>query len=405
MKKKFLIIGGVVLFAIILGLVLWLIGVFGGSSVVVGEKDLDSAISVTLFALESDKYLAGECRAEGHIVLGKTVEEDVTTVYALTMYGEYSFENNNLVKISGSDAIPAVLKLAKHDKYYTFGGSEIIWPTEGTEYEKSVKEMFPEKYHERVLSISEKDRNKLKEQELEYVKDYLKRIGRTAQIGERKDFEYPLITDFEVSVDVSNKLLARKYSKYPYWIGTKEVVEDGVRYIYERAYNAENSEVVFTQYDCETKAVIEQIKVDTLTAEEKEYVKNESSELKLNRTIGFISEFDKKSKGFKFDKAEWITLADEARISELNIDINNDMPNGYYLYNPEGSTINLKVNDDTIYRFINWSYKYSGDRMHVTNRINEFKEYLDEYKDSKIPFWVEYNTDGSIKSIMQQYVP
>ena len=38
-----------------------------------------------------------------------------------------------------------------------------------------------------------------------------------------------------INTDVSNYLFDA-YREYPYWIGTREVVEDGIRYVYEKSW-------------------------------------------------------------------------------------------------------------------------------------------------------------------------
>jgi len=233
----------------------------------VSKNSLDKNISLALLSNLEGIYGTGECCAEGHIILGTKKNNDTTTVYALTTYGDYSFENNNFVKTSGSDVIPAVINLTFEDDNALF--TEIYWPTDGSEYTESIKKLFPEEYHDRVISINDIDRNELKLQEQQYAKDYLINIDRNAQIGESGDFKHTLLTDLGISAEVINKLADTKYANYPSWIGNKEIIEDGTRYVYEVNLDKNNNEIILSKYNYETNEVIEQIKIDSLTGNEK----------------------------------------------------------------------------------------------------------------------------------------
>ena len=234
----------------------------GGS----GENSLEKKVADVLLSSSEEKYLQGETKGEGHIILSSEVEGDLTTVYALTMYGEYGFQDGNFVKVSGTGVIPAVIKIFEKDGNVIL--TNIIWPKDGTGHEESLKEMFPEKHHKRVLSIKDKDRDTLKEMEVEYAKNYLTQIDRTAQIGEYGDFEHILLTEAGVSVKVSNKLVEKNYANYPSWIGNQEKIEDGIRYIYQMDYDKENNQIILSKSNYETKEVTEKIVIDSLTGEE-----------------------------------------------------------------------------------------------------------------------------------------
>jgi len=266
MKKVLIIIGIIVIVA--LGIYFGIVGGADGikSIFVSDDNALNEKVADVLLASSDEKYLEGETKSEGHIILSSEVEGDLTTVYALTMYGEYGFQDGNFVKVSGTGVMPAVIKIFEKDGKVIL--TNIIWPKDGTGHEESLKEMFPIKHHARVLSISDNDRDTLKAMEIEYAKDYLTQIGRTAQIGEYGDFEHTLLTEAGVSVEVSNKLVEKNYANYPSWIGNQEKIEDGVRYIYQMDYDKENNKIVLSKSNYETKEVTEKIVIDSLTGEE-----------------------------------------------------------------------------------------------------------------------------------------
>ena len=212
----------------------------------------------------SNRYLGDECFAEGHIILGTDKDGDATKIYTLTMVGHYGFVNNNFEKVSGSGIIPAVVTLKNNNDV------TIEYPTDGSDYASSIKEMFPLQYHSRIFGDNDSDRKDLTEQERAYAKEYLSKLGRTADIGDYGDFEHILLTHLGVSVEVSNRFedFYKSHSYYPYFIGTKEIIEDGVRMVYEMSYHENQKEIRFTKYVYDTKEAIEQFVFDSITGEE-----------------------------------------------------------------------------------------------------------------------------------------
>ena len=176
----------------------------------------------------ANHYLYGECFGEGHIILGTENIGDTTKIYALTMVGHYGFINNNFETVSGSGIIPAVITLKGNDEV------EITYPKDGSYYTKSIEEMFPKEYVNRIFKESDNDRKTLEEQERAYAKAYLDKINRSANIGDYGDFEHKILTSLGVSVEVSNVLedFYKMNNYYPYFIGTKEHIEEGVRIVY-----------------------------------------------------------------------------------------------------------------------------------------------------------------------------
>ena len=96
-----------------------------------------------------------------------------------------------------------------------------------------------------VSLYGKRDLKELKRQEQSYAMAYLKTIEREAEIGDYSDFPHTIPSEVGISTEVSNKIdEARKYGKgplayAPFWFGTVEQVENGVRYLYEQRYDAE----------------------------------------------------------------------------------------------------------------------------------------------------------------------
>lgn len=223
---------------------------------------LDQAVALAL-ASSSNRYREGECFAEGHIILGTDKERGATKIYALTMTGWYGFQNDNFVKVSGTGVIPAVVTISDHNDV------SIEYPEDGSYYAPSIRKMFPLKYHTRIFDDKDGDGKTLKKQEQAYAKDYLSKIGRKAEIGDYGDFEYTLLTDLGVSVEVSNKLedFYKEHSNYPYFIGTQEYIENNLRMVYQMSYREDQREIEFTRYAYDSKEILEQFTLDATTGD------------------------------------------------------------------------------------------------------------------------------------------
>lgn len=227
--------------------------------------DLDSAVSSAIIENNGGSYLEGECKAEGHIIFEAKQNENEIMVYTYIAYREYGFENGNFVDVSGMN-VPVVIRLDTEYKLI-----DIQYPEDGAFYKKSIKKMFPKSCANKVLNISDENIKNINEQHQKYAQDYLKSINRNAKIGEMTDFDYPLLTDLGVSVDVSNHLCEtiEKEKPYPYWIGNKEIIENGIRYVYQVDYDKKSQTIIFTKYEYENQNnIIEEINIDATNGNE-----------------------------------------------------------------------------------------------------------------------------------------
>lgn len=60
-----------------------------------------------------------------------------------------------------------------------------------------------------------------------------------------------MLTEAGVSVEVSNRLLEKEgiIPDCPSWLGNLEKLENGVRYRYEKTYDSQKKEIIFTKTD------------------------------------------------------------------------------------------------------------------------------------------------------------
>lgn len=236
---------------------------------------LDEAIAEVILQQNNDKYPANyEACGEGHIIMDMVKHGNKVTVYALTMYGAYQFQDGNFVKDSGSGVIPAVIQFRKENNG-VWNLENYQEPLDGGLYHDSVHSLFPDELWDRCISTQEDDKQELKRQERSYAEAYLKTIGRNADIGDYSDFPHTIPSDAGISTEVSNKIdEIRKYAEgplsyAPFWFGTVEQVENGVRYLYEHRYDAEKNEILFSKIVYETQEIVEQTVFDSYTGEQK----------------------------------------------------------------------------------------------------------------------------------------
>lgn len=231
------------------------------------STDWDLLVSEAILSKNQEIYTGEECVAEGHRILDMEEGETETKLYVLTMYGEYQFQNGNFVKEAGSGVIPAVLAFKKDD-IGAYKLSSYEKPEDGSGYVESIERLFPKELQQICITPTEEVRADLESQEQSYAAEYLKKIGRTAEIGGFSDFEYPLLTDAGVSVEVSNRLMEnRDIGRYPYWIGNVERLEDGKRYVYQTDYEPEKKRILMTKTEYDSKKVTEVYIFDSETGE------------------------------------------------------------------------------------------------------------------------------------------
>ncbi|MFZ5643689.1 MAG: DUF4825 domain-containing protein [Bacillota bacterium] len=192
---------------------------------------IDEAVSLTIKD-ENTKYGEGETTTEGHIILGTREDNGNVKAYTIASFGAFGFENGIFTKVSGSGAIPTVMIFSKNENG-EYSLLEYKVPEDGAGYVDSIKKMFPKELWDKVLS-ADKYPELIRQQE-EQAEKYLQSIGRNAKVS-AAHVDKKLA---DIDVQASNKLFA-EYTKFnaflnscPYWLGTRERVENGVRYIYE----------------------------------------------------------------------------------------------------------------------------------------------------------------------------
>ena len=229
--------------------------------------EIEKAVSKAILDDNKIKYydFGTECATEGHIIYGTEIVDNKCKVYVLTDYSQFGFENGYFVE-KGGGSVPAVMTFEKTTDGYKL--LNIDYVEDGTRYQPSIEEMFPKKYQYRVMFPTEKDSENLWNQNKAYAKAYLDKIGRSEEIRRYSEVEHILLTDVGISVEVSNKILENKnIPNYNYDLGYFESVEDGIRYIYSKAYDKEKNKIICLKEVYDTKEGVEKIEIDSLTGE------------------------------------------------------------------------------------------------------------------------------------------
>ena len=218
-------------------------------------------------ALPDSSYLSGgECMGEAHEILGYSHKGKNVEVYALCGYNCYGFRDGMLVDDSGADNVPILLTFEKvsdgETSQYIFKSAKEA--LDGGEFTESVKEIFPAALARKALSASgdEAINQSREEQCRRYAEAYLVSIGREAKISSYHDESFKILSDFGVSVDVSNALY-ELHPEYSIYVGSFETLESGVRYVYSTVWDGDSDgtgTVTYTKKEYDSGKVVKTYK-------------------------------------------------------------------------------------------------------------------------------------------------
>ena len=217
------------------------------------SADLDKAISDAVKKVNSDKNWLGECFTEGHFIYGTDEKNGIIKVYMLEAVSNFGFENGFFMDESGH-SIPAVYTFKKNDSSIEL--VDYKYAEDGSLYGDSVRKMFPSEIAEMVLHSDGSEGAVIWEQCRAQAEEYLKKIGREAEVCNYGDIEHILFSSLGVSIEVEN-LITEIAPPYDFMVGNHETVENGTRYVYQSDYNAGSNLITFTKFEYETGRVVE----------------------------------------------------------------------------------------------------------------------------------------------------
>ncbi len=218
---------------------------------------LAEAIIAAIAEQNKGKYLPGECYGVGYKIIETFEESDVLSIYALTAYVEYRFEDNVFVGISGTKPKVLMRFCKTEDNKY-----DLIFYTRLDLF----SDLPEEKLEELLLPLTktgndyvytEQDIQEVRAQADEDAAEYLRSINRVAEVGVREDHEGKRLEELVSDDALLDELFKdEEMSLYPDWIGTTERLENGERYIYQTAFDEERQEIIYTKIEYNTNHVI-----------------------------------------------------------------------------------------------------------------------------------------------------
>lgn len=103
------------------------------------------------------------------------------------------------------------------------------------------------------------------------------------------------------------------------------------------------------------------------------------------------------------DIVEYIDEDDKRRLKELRV-TERDMPDGYYIHNPDGELTTWKYSEDAVFTFIDWAGEFTGHpypSYYTTESPAEFCQYVEPYTDGWILLFFKVE-DGIIQYVLER---
>ncbi len=227
------------------------------------ENQLDTAIREAIFAENIGNYLPGECQGVGYKIIETFEEDGVLSVYALTEYVEYGFQDGVLVNVSGTNP-----KVLMRFEQMESGNYKLIFYTRLDLFsdlsEKEIEQLLePLNKTGKSYVYTDEDLQKVRAQADEDAVAYLKSINRVADVGVRTEHKGNLLTDLVPNTDLLMELSKDEtYSLYPDWIGTQERIENSIRCIYQTEYDEVLKQIIFSKILFDTNETVERQVID-----------------------------------------------------------------------------------------------------------------------------------------------
>lgn len=186
------------------------------------DDAINRAVEEALSDDMSGEYEGSEYFAQGFYILDKELDGSTLDVCVQTKYSWFGYVDDVFTVIAeGAEA----MRISFEVKGDTLELLSVKTPLESNYesycalFDEDVRGMMNEKSQEIMAQIDT--------QILAGAQEYIAQTGRDVQVV--PEYQSRQIND--MNIDAANELL-NKHWQYPYWEGTTESVEDGVRYIY-----------------------------------------------------------------------------------------------------------------------------------------------------------------------------
>lgn len=227
----------------------------------------DKAIRDAIVSENNGKYLPGECYGVGYEIMETFENDNTISVYALTEYVEYGFQDNVFVNISGTN--PKVLMCFSENN----GVYDCIFYTRLDLFsdlpEDEIKKLLePLESTGKHYLYTDEDLQKVRAQADECAVAYLESINRNAEVAIRDEHKGKQLLELVSNTDLLMQLLKdEEFCLYPEWTGTTERLENGIRYIYQTEFDPIAQEIIYIKKLYDTNEVIARTVVPTTEAE------------------------------------------------------------------------------------------------------------------------------------------
>lgn len=222
--------------------------------------ELDRAVSDVILQNHPVDALRGECPTESHFVYATDETGDAVTVYLVEDYALFGFHNGFFTDVSGAET-PAVLVFQKTESGYR------LLSRKTAQVADEVKTLFPRRIAKEILrGLSAVEKEQLWLNQLGQATDYLGSIGRNAVICRSEEIGFDFLSEHGIAAEVSNKICEMGLA-YDTTIGNHELLENGVRYVYQTEVDLQNDWITFTKFTYDNREIVEFIAVDAKTGE------------------------------------------------------------------------------------------------------------------------------------------
>ncbi len=223
-----------------------------------GIAELNAATAIRT-TYETEFLGSYECGTVGYTILGKQPEEGGgITVYAAATFGGYGFENGIFSRVAGTDVIYAAVRFS-----LSRAGEYLLDGYEDASTQAQAAEIFPQSVLQ-ALDTPEHYQELLFSQELEQAEQHLQKIGREAEV--EQVWGSAFVREDPVKDETAARRLREEFDKYPYWTGTREFVEAGTRYVYEKIWEggspAGDDIAIYRKINPNTGEIIEAYRVE-----------------------------------------------------------------------------------------------------------------------------------------------
>lgn len=105
------------------------------------------------------------------------------------------------------------------------------------------------------------------------------------------------------------------------------------------------------------------------------------------------------------DVIEFVTSDNAERVKALNL-TEGDLISGYYINNPDAKTITWKLDEQTVYSFVDWGGDFTESGYpedYTTTDRGVFRQYVGTYDDSQpgMPFFFQVESD-TVRLILEK---